>query len=237
MSKKCAVLAAAVIGSFSWNTVPNAYWLASALWHCTLVFSILGILLSAQQLVVLNILDTVPDSRSPSVAEKAVKRYLPLMLSMTAQPDIEAESQPSSGGLGKWKPRWKMVFTWQCPMMFMSYSVCLFLAGLTILVCTPLIRGVVWSEGANVNISYISRTYNTTLTLDRSQSFTWLLPLPPAVHSCFALSGSTTTWTLSMMMTADWMRSRMSSNLQASRSVPDHRMICKAARSRNASRN
>lgn len=45
----------------------------------------------------------------------------------------------------------KMVFTWQCPMMFMAYSVCAFLAGLTILVCTPLIRREgAWNAGCNV---------------------------------------------------------------------------------------
>lgn len=63
----------------------------------------------------------------------------------------EAESQPERSGVGSWKPRWKMVFTWQCPMMFMSYSVCLFLLGLTMFVCTPLIRGDDWGPASNVS--------------------------------------------------------------------------------------
>ena len=53
--------------------------------------------------------------------------------------------------LGVWRPRLEIVFIWQCPIIFMSYSVCLFLAGLTILVCTPLIRGGEWNTDANVS--------------------------------------------------------------------------------------
>ena len=44
-----------------------------------------------------------------------------------------------------------MIFTWQCPIMFLSYSVLFFLAGLTILVCTPLIMGHSWDAGYSVS--------------------------------------------------------------------------------------
>ena len=44
-----------------------------------------------------------------------------------------------------------MVFTWQCPTMFLAYSVCFFLAGLTIFVCTPLIRRKPWGTDSNVS--------------------------------------------------------------------------------------
>ena len=154
MIRQCAILAAAVIGSFSWNTVAAAYWLASALWHCSLVLSILGILLSAQQAAVLNLLGELPTEGGLPLASVNVRRYLVLMLCEVGQHESERESQTYRGGprrLGVWKPRWKMVFTWQCPIMFMSYSVCLFLAGLTILVCTPLIRGGEWSMDTNVS--------------------------------------------------------------------------------------
>lgn len=39
------------------------------------------------------------------------------------------------------KVRWNMVFTWQAPIMLMSYSVVFFLLGLTIFVITPLYDG------------------------------------------------------------------------------------------------
>jgi hypothetical protein len=67
-----------------------------------------------------------------------IKKYYPLLLS-------------SNNQTGAFTPRVKMIFTWQAPLMFMSYSVCGFLIGLTVLVCTPLIReGRNWTIGHNV---------------------------------------------------------------------------------------
>jgi hypothetical protein len=55
-----------------------------------------------------------------------------------------------------------MVFTWQCPVMFMSYSVCLFLLGLTMLVITPLIR---YREQGWSGESTVSNTYCLSETI------------------------------------------------------------------------
>jgi hypothetical protein len=73
-------------------------------------------------------------------AQRSIKRYKPLLLS------------PKHGDASSHMPRGKMVFTWQGPLIFVSYSVCAFLAGLTILVCTPFIRqGAKWTVGHNVS--------------------------------------------------------------------------------------
>ena len=154
-SVKSAIVAAAVIGSFSWNTLSDAYWLTSAFWYSSLILSILALLLAAQQLAVLQLLgrpnrQPLNDDRS---AEKTdIDRYLPMMLSELPQPYTASERLDTRERIRKWKPRWKMIFTWQCPIMFMSYSVLLFMAGLTILVCTPLVREKEWNTGSNVNI-------------------------------------------------------------------------------------
>lgn len=78
-----------------------------------------------------------------------VRNYLPLMLTEVKRSGraLRLESED----IGVWKPRWKMVFTWQCPIMSMAYSVCFFLAGLTIFVCTPLIRRKPWGTESNVS--------------------------------------------------------------------------------------
>ncbi|KAF2247983.1 hypothetical protein BU26DRAFT_393026, partial [Trematosphaeria pertusa] len=142
ISISCAILAAAVIGAFSWITIEEAYWLTHGFWHGSLVLSILGILLSASQATVLHILGPLPSPAKTSRYHNAIQRYVPILLSRT-----------SDG----WKPRMKMVFTWQCPMMFMAYSVCAFLAGLTILVCTPLIRREgAWNAGCNIAVMYLT---------------------------------------------------------------------------------
>ena len=152
-----AIVAGATIGAFSWNAVANAYWLALAFWYASLILSILAIMLAAQQVAVLQILGKPPTSLTGGYKEKEeIRRFLPLMLS---------EDKPSrrrlltgstlgednSSILGKWRPRWKMVFVWQCPMMFLSYSISAFLLGLTLFVCTPLIRNDSWNTSSNVS--------------------------------------------------------------------------------------
>ncbi|KAI9699598.1 MAG: hypothetical protein M1820_007097 [Bogoriella megaspora] len=141
VSVACTVLAAAVIGSFSWFSVPDAYWLALAMWYSSLFLSILGIALAAQQLAVLNILGELPEESESEAAMGSLNRYLHLMLSR------QYRLKP--------RPKWKMVFIWQCPTMFMSYSLSFFLLGLTLLVCTPLIRGGAWNTNKAVAIFYL----------------------------------------------------------------------------------
>ncbi|ORY14674.1 hypothetical protein BCR34DRAFT_560042 [Clohesyomyces aquaticus] len=148
ISIACAIVAAAVIGAFSWNTIMDAYWLSHALWHASLVLSILGILLSAQQIAVLHALGPLPPTSKPEHIETAIRCYSPLLL---ANPNKLNLSLPNLNAT----PRRKMVFTWQCPMMFMAYSVISFLFGLTILVCTPLIRRQEWNSGCNIAIMYL----------------------------------------------------------------------------------
>jgi hypothetical protein len=53
-----------------------------------------------------------------------------------------------------------MVFTWQCPMMFMAYGVCFFLAALTLYVCAPFFNGEVWTAGTKV--STLGKLYDMT---------------------------------------------------------------------------
>ena len=158
---KCAILAGAVIGSFSWNPLMEAYWLTPAFWYSSLILSILGVIQSAQQLAVLQLLGP-PSSSSIKTDHKDlserdnIRRYLPIMLSEVSRPpqtDAETLGQEAAAAadVGEWKPRWKMIFTWQCPIMFMSYSVMFFILGLTIFVCTPLVREKEWGTGSNVS--------------------------------------------------------------------------------------
>ncbi|KAF2849950.1 hypothetical protein T440DRAFT_468999 [Plenodomus tracheiphilus IPT5] len=141
----CTVLAAAVIGAFSWTTVEEAYWLTYGFWHSSLILSILGILLSASEITVLHLLGPLEQSSKFSREDYAVRRYQPLLISCKSE------------ALQIYEPRKKMIFTWQGPVMFMSYSVCAFLAGLTILVCTPFIReGRNWGVGHNIATMYLT---------------------------------------------------------------------------------
>lgn len=52
------------------------------------------------------------------------------------------------------KVRWNMVFTWQAPIMLMSYSVVFFLLGLTIFVITPLYDGRNFDGESRVSVNF-----------------------------------------------------------------------------------
>ncbi|KAL8746583.1 MAG: hypothetical protein Q9190_001427 [Brigantiaea leucoxantha] len=164
ISLACAIIAAAVIGSFSWEAVRESYWLASAFWYCSLGLAILGVMIAAQQVTILEILGVRRTQKGdPMLTTADVRRYLPLMLTQVhptqdgprSSVDINMGPQREVQ-IGEWRPRWKMVFTWQVPVMFMSYSACLFIAGLTIYICTPLLRGEEWSPSSNIAVVYLA---------------------------------------------------------------------------------
>lgn len=49
--------------------------------------------------------------------------------------------------------RWNMAFTWQAPMMLMSYSVIAFMTGLIVFVCAPLYDGSAFDGPSKVGTS------------------------------------------------------------------------------------
>jgi len=108
---------------------------------------------SAQQITVLSIMDKIPRKVDSPGAIDSIRHFLPILLTEIQSPPIETESEPSINKIGIWRPKWKMIYLWQCPQMFMSYSVGLFLAGLTVLVCTPLIERRLWSHESDVRFN------------------------------------------------------------------------------------
>lgn len=106
----------------------------------------IGLLLASQQVAVLDLLGEPREHNDPHVTSLDLNRYLPLMLRVH-----RARTRGQSPQIGG--PRWKMIFIWQVPIMFLSYAVSFFLFGLVILVCSPLIEGS--PTGAQVNVSSI----------------------------------------------------------------------------------
>ncbi|KAH7342726.1 hypothetical protein BKA65DRAFT_595791 [Rhexocercosporidium sp. MPI-PUGE-AT-0058] len=152
------ILAAAVIGCFSWVPATNGFWIGPALWYSSLVLSIVAILLSSSQAFIFSALNT------PSVGLNSsgdFRRYLSLILVVPPRAILpEGFHAESLRGCG---PRWKMVFTWQAPMMLMAYAVIFFMAGLTVYVCTPLFNGEARTDGGKMtktpNVIQISIFY------------------------------------------------------------------------------
>lgn len=97
--------------------------------------SVCGILIAAQQISLLTLLGDLPPDQHAASATK-VRRHL-------GQLFCEVD--------GQWRLSWRMIFTWQVPMMFIGYSFLFYFIGLTVVVCTPLIRREEW--GPNIYVS------------------------------------------------------------------------------------
>jgi hypothetical protein len=65
--------------------------------------------------------------------------------------------------------RWNMVFTWQAPIMLMSYSSILFLMGLTIYVITPLYDGRAFDVESKVSVAFLSLEKPPSLLISKSE--------------------------------------------------------------------
>lgn len=167
------------------------------------MLSIVGILLSAQQIAVLDLLASRYGEGKPASSKAGVRSYLPLLLTEVKR--SERETYVASDEIGTWKPRWKMVFTWQCPIMFLAYSVVFFLAGLTIFVCTPLIRRNPWGTDSNVSqfpyfcCELLNRRMELLTNEERSPLLISLFAPSQQVPFPFALFGSTIISILKMM--------------------------------------
>jgi hypothetical protein len=77
-------------------------------------------------------------------------RYLALIIVVPPDRLLHGAENSMGEGSQNYAIRWKMVFTWQAPMMLMAYSVIFFLAGLTVYVCTPLFNGEANTPGGKV---------------------------------------------------------------------------------------
>ncbi|KAK2600875.1 hypothetical protein N8I77_010379 [Diaporthe amygdali] len=171
-----SLLAAAVIGSFSWPIPDTIHWLGPASWYASLIMSFCAVLLSSSEHFLYA---ATRDHAQHSDLRRRLNMVLKinggspgdLLLPTTpppspAQPRPVAQSAsnaqtPAAARLQTNKPpvrarvRWNMVFTWQAPMMLLSYSLIAFVVGLTICVLTPLYDGRDYDDACKVAILYI----------------------------------------------------------------------------------
>ncbi|TAQ86448.1 hypothetical protein B7494_g5222 [Chlorociboria aeruginascens] len=158
---KSTILAAAVIGCFSWQPISNRFWIGSACWYSSLVLSIIAILLSSSQAFIFNALNP-PSLQLQSGGD--FRRYLALIMVIPPSRLQRIEQDTWRTHPQDYVIRWKMVFTWQAPMMLMSYASLFFLVGLTVYVCTPLFRGEVATTGGKISIFYLATSAVTGVT-------------------------------------------------------------------------
>lgn len=121
-----AILFTSIISCLSWSNLSRSHWSGPALWYAGIILSLTSVVLGAQQTLEL------PEA-SGTIDALTFKRRL------TAR-----HSNPPT-------PSRIMLFALQAPFMCMTYSIALFLAGLTSVVLSPLARQPMWDDDAKVS--------------------------------------------------------------------------------------
>lgn len=100
--------------------------------------SVCGILIAAQQVSLLMLIGELPESPA-DMSSQSLRRHLGQIL--VERPVRRGGSVETTGEIPpQWSISWRLIFAWQCPMMFFGYSTLLYFIGLTVIVCTPLIQ-------------------------------------------------------------------------------------------------
>ncbi|KAI0452793.1 hypothetical protein F5B21DRAFT_526516 [Xylaria acuta] len=137
------LLSGATIGCFSWNVQDEEHWdekLGPASWYCCLVLSLFATLTSLTEAFIFS-------SMKSSLRPVSLQSRLS-MIRHTDNYPTEVGSFASTNDSEKGKSaepppvrchiRWNMVFTWQAPIMLLSYGVIAFLVGISVYIITPL---------------------------------------------------------------------------------------------------
>ncbi len=115
--------------------VADSHWVAPAFWYSSLMTSVCGILIGAQQISLLVLVGDLPeDPHAPS--RKRMERHLSQLLI----PRSAGGTSETGDAALEWQRSWKQIFTWQVPLMFVAYSFLFYFIGLTTVVCAPLIN-------------------------------------------------------------------------------------------------
>lgn len=120
--------------------------------------SVCSILIAAQQLSLLVLIGDLPDEPHVPSARQMERQLSQLLVRLTVR-SLEG-STPEARAPGQdytWQMSWRLVFTWQCPIMFIGYSTLFYFIGLSIVVCSPLIQGAEWGPGVWVSIFRLSK--------------------------------------------------------------------------------
>jgi len=127
-----AVLFASVTGCLQWD-LSGRHWTGAAFWYASILLSLFSIVLGAQQVLVLDPLEDEDDTDWECVRQR-----------LMVQPPVD----------GKLRPRLKMLYVWQEPLMTMGYSVLFFLAGLMSHVFSPIALNPGWNDSSKTAVIF-----------------------------------------------------------------------------------
>ncbi|KAI0193563.1 hypothetical protein EV127DRAFT_360783 [Xylaria flabelliformis] len=152
------LLSGAVIGCFSWNVRDEEHWLGPASLYCCLVLSLFAILSSSTEAFIFS-------SMKSSLPPVPLQNRLAMICYMENYPGETgsfASTHDNEKGKSANPPpvrchiRWNMVFTWQAPIMLLSYGVIAFLVGVSLYIITPLYTNDQSLGGKPASIFYLT---------------------------------------------------------------------------------
>ncbi|KAI8944661.1 hypothetical protein F4801DRAFT_594789 [Xylaria longipes] len=109
------LLSGAAIGCFSWNVRDEEHWLGPASWYCCLVLSLFAILSSSTE----------------ALSMICYTENYPREVGSFASTNDSEKGKTADPPPVRCHIRWNMVFTWQAPIMLLSYGVIAFLVGIS----------------------------------------------------------------------------------------------------------
>ncbi|KAF3904570.1 hypothetical protein ABW21_db0202627 [Orbilia brochopaga] len=153
-------ITAIVTATLSWGTVDACHWIGIFFFYASLITSIIGMLLAAQQSTLLTLLGEFPENWKDAKT-KFIEGYIHQLLTEDKKKkhhDAEGNHVHRDGDgcyrLRSWRVSWQMVFVWQIPMMAVGYSFLFYIIGLTVLIVTPLIKEP-WGDNSKIAVGYL----------------------------------------------------------------------------------
>ena len=124
-----------VISCLSWTNLEGRHWVGPAFWYASIGLAITSVVLAAQQMLVIDGLQTRQISNAASIRERLISQ--------------------DPGGQNK--PRRIMLHVWQVPTECLSYSISTFLVGLMSHIYSPVAQKMAWNSDAKVSCSLPSQ--------------------------------------------------------------------------------
>ena len=117
------------IGVFSWPALNEAFWMARVFWCWSLSLAFFSLSNSA----VYQLVDMAPGLEEQWVSERQLRAFLPLFVTPISRQPLPDTEKP------QYRPRWTMIWVWQCTVVLMNWSWICFYAGFLLYVLSPII--------------------------------------------------------------------------------------------------
>lgn len=137
---------------FSWPSITESFWVARVFLYWSLSFSIFSLISSTID----QLLEWVPTPGDDTLSERDCEAALSLLICPRAL--FAASGTDLAQDLKLYRPKWSMVYVWQCPVMLMSWSWILFYTGFLLSILTPVIPDASQPHETQVRSSLCAET-------------------------------------------------------------------------------